>query len=79
MQFSGLLVKVPQLVCRFLTERQKFSLVISRHRLACSSVPKSKDYAHELVDGQESRLASTNVASLADWGECVGPTTKRHS
>lgn len=61
MQFSGPpLVKVPQLVCRFLTERQKFSFFISRYGLACCSVPKSKDYAHVLVDGQESRFASTN-------------------
>jgi len=59
-QFSGSLVKVPELVCKFLTERQKPGCCISKYGLACSSAPKSKDYALKFVDGHENKLLAKN-------------------
>lgn len=60
MQFSRYLVKVPELMYKFLTERQKPCCFISKYGLACPSAPKSKDYALELVDGQENKLLANN-------------------
>lgn len=58
--FSGSLAKVPELVCKFLSERQKPSCFISKQGLACLSAPKSRDYALELVDEQENKLLVKN-------------------
>lgn len=70
MQFSGSLVNVPELMCKFLTERQKSSCFISKYGLACPSAPKSKDYALELVDGQENKLPAKNwQARVNVWGQ----------
>lgn len=59
-RFSGSLVKMPELMCKFLTERQEPSCFISKYGLACPSAPKSNNYALELVDGQENKLLAKN-------------------
>lgn len=59
-QFSGALVEVPEWMCKFLTERKKSSCFISKYGLACFRAPTSRDYALELVDGQENKLLAKN-------------------
>lgn len=54
------LVKVPEWMCKFLTERQKSSCFISKYGLACPRAPTSRDYALELLDGQENKLLAKN-------------------
>lgn len=47
-------------MCKFLAERQKSTCFISRYGLACLRAPRSRDYALELVDGQENKLLAKN-------------------